>query len=53
MNKSMEAEYKPVTDIGKKKKYVNIRPIQYHMNVVLKMKKKTKVPITAYYNSVL
>ncbi len=51
MNKSVEAEYKPVTDI-RKKKYVNIKPIQYHMNVVLKTKKKGKVPITAYYNSV-
>ncbi len=53
MNKSVEAEYKSVTDIGKKKKYVNIKPIQYHTKIVLKTKKKGKVPITAYYNSVL
>ncbi len=47
VNKSIETECKPVTDIEKEKKYV--KPTQYQTNIVLKMKKKGKVPITAYY----
>ena len=51
VDKSMETEYKPVTDIGKEKKYVKLIPTQYHVNIILKTKKKSKVPITAYYKT--
>ncbi len=51
VNKSVEMECKPVTDIGKEKKYVKLTPTQYHTNIVLKTKNKGKVPITAYYSS--
>ena len=51
VDKSVETEYKPVTDIGKEKKYVKLIPTQYHVNIILKTKKKSKVPITAYYKT--
>ncbi len=51
VDKSMETEYKPVTDIGKEKKYVKLIPTQYNTNIILKTKKKSKVPITAYYKT--
>ncbi len=45
-------EYKPVTDIGKEKKYVRLTPTQYHVNIVLRTKEeKSVVPITAYYRT--
>ena len=51
VNKTVETECKPVTNIGKEKKYVKLTPSQYQMDIVLKTKKKGKVPITAYYNT--
>ena len=51
VNKSVEAECKPVTDIDKEEKYVKLTPTQYQTNIVLKTKKKGKVPITAYYSA--
>ncbi len=54
VNKSVETESKPVTDIGKEKKYVKLTPTQYQtsiVRIVLKTKKKGKVPITAYYST--
>ncbi len=51
MNKSVETECKPITYIEKEKKYVKLTPTQYQTNIVLKTKKKGKVPITAYYNA--
>ena len=51
VNKCVETECKPVTDIEKEKKYVKLTPTQYQTNVVLKTKKKGKVPITAYYST--
>ncbi len=50
VNGSVETESKPITDIEKEKKYVKLTPTQYQTNIVLKTKKKGKVPITAYYN---
>ena len=47
MNESVETECKPVTNIGKAKKYVKLTPTQYPANIVLKTKNKGKVPITA------
>ena len=49
VDKSVETEYKPVTDIGKEKKYVRLTPTQYHVNIILRTKEKSVVPITAYY----
>ena len=51
INKSVETECSPVTDIEREKKYVKQTPTQYQTNIVLKMKKKGKVPITAYYST--
>ena len=51
VDKSVETEYKPVTDIGKEKKYVRLTPTQYHTNIVLRTKEKSVVPITAYYRT--
>ncbi len=51
VNKSVETECKPITDIEKKKKHVKLTPTQYQTNIVLKTKKKGKVPITAYYSA--
>ena len=51
VNKSVETECKPITDIEKEKKYVKLTPTQYQTNIVLKTKKKGKVPITAYYST--
>ncbi len=51
VNKSVETECSPVTDIEKKKKYVKLTPTQYQTSIVLKTKKKGKVPITAYYSA--
>ena len=45
----MDKECKPVTDVGKEKKYVKLTPTRYQTNVYLKMKKETEMPITAYY----
>ncbi len=33
VNKSVETECKPVTDIGKEKKYVKLTPTQYQTNI--------------------
>ena len=51
VNKSVETECSPVTDIEKEKKYMKLTPTQYQTNIVLKTKKKGKVPITAYYST--
>ena len=51
VNKSVETECKLITDIEKEKKYVKLIPTQYQMNIVLKTKKKGKVPITTYYSA--
>ncbi len=51
VDKSVEKEYKPVTDIGKEKKYVKLTPTQYQTNIVLRTKEKSVVPITAYYST--
>ncbi len=51
VNKSVETECKPITDIEKKKKHVKLTPTQYQTNIVLKTKKKGKVPITTYYSA--
>ncbi len=48
----MDKECKPV-DVGKEKKYVKLTSTRYQTNVLLKMKKETEMPITAYYSSVL
>ncbi len=45
----MDKECKPVTDVGKEKKYVKLTSTIYQTNVYLKMKKETEMPITAYY----
>ena len=50
VNGSVETESKSITDIEKEKRYVKITPTRYQTNIVLKTKKKGKVPITAYYN---
>ncbi len=47
--KIMDKECKPVTDVGKEKKYVKFTPAKYLTNVYLKMRKETEMPITAYY----
>ncbi len=44
----MDEECKPV-DVGKEKIYVKLTPTQYESNVILKTKKKSLAPITAYY----
>ncbi len=51
VNKSVETESKPITYIEKEKKYVKLTPTQYQTSIVLKTKKKGKVPITAYYSA--
>ncbi len=51
VNKSVETECKPITDIEKEKKYVKLTPTQYQTSIVLKTKKKGEVPITAYYST--
>ncbi len=50
MNKSLETEAKPVINIETEAKYVKLTPTQYQTNIVLKTKKKSEVPITAYYS---
>ncbi len=50
VNGSVETESNSITDIEKEKRYVKITPTRYQMNIVLKTKKKGKIPITAYYN---
>ena len=64
VNKSVEIDFKPVTNIGSKARYVKLTPTQYQYctsivretntnsipSIVLKTKKKGKVPITAYYS---
>ena len=46
----MDEECKPV-DVGKEKRYVKLTPThdQYELNVILRTKRKSLVPITAYY----
>ena len=51
VNKCVETECSPVTDIEKEKNYVKLTPTQYQTNIVLKTKKKGKVPITTYYSA--
>ncbi len=51
VSKSVESEAKPVTNIESKAKYVKLTPTQYQTNIVLKTKKKGKVPITTYYST--
>ncbi len=51
VGKSVEKEYKPVTDIGKEKKFVRLTPTQYKTNIILKTKEKSVIPITAYYGT--
>ncbi len=51
VDKSVETEHKPVTDIGKEKKYVRLTPTKYHTNIVLRVKEKSTVPITGYYRT--
>ncbi len=51
VNKSVESEAKPVTNIESEAKYVKLTPTQYHTSIVLKTKKVTRVPITAYYSA--
>jgi hypothetical protein len=51
VDKSVETEYKTVTNIGKGKKYVRLTPTQYHVNIILRVKEKSVVPITAYYRT--
>ena len=50
VNGSVETESKSITNIEKEKRYVKITPTRYQTNIVLKTKRKGKVPITAYYN---
>ncbi len=50
-DKSVEKEYKPVKGIDKGVKYVELTPTQYHTNIVLRVKEKYVVPITAYYRT--
>ena len=50
-NKSVKKEYKPVKGIDKEVKYVELTPTQYHTNIVLGVKEKYVVPITAYYRT--
>ena len=51
VDKSVEKEHKPVTDIGKEKKFVRLTPTQYKTNIILKTKEKSVIPITAYYGT--
>ncbi len=51
VDKSVDKEHKSVTDIGKEKKFVRLTPTQYHVNIILKTKEKSVVPITAYYRT--
>ena len=51
LDKSVEKEYKPVKGIDKESKYVELTPTQYHTNIVLGVKEKSVVPITAYYRT--
>ncbi len=51
VDKSVEKEHKPVTDIGKEKKYVRLTPTQYQTNIVLRTKEKSVVPITTHYRT--
>ncbi len=50
VNKSVETESKLITNIESEAKYVKLAPTQYQTNIVLRTKKKGKVPITAYYS---
>ena len=51
LDKSVKKEYKPVKGIEKEVKYVELTPTQYHTNIVLEVKEKSVVPITAYYRT--
>ena len=46
-DKSVKKEYKSVKGIDKEVKYVELTPTQYHTNIVLGVKEKSVVPITA------
>ena len=37
--------------ISRGKKYVKLKPTKYDVDVVLKMKDKSKIPITAHYKN--
>ena len=49
VNTSVKTKFKPVTNIVSEAKRVKLTPTKYQTNIVLKTKKKGKVPITAYY----
>ncbi len=51
INNSVETEAKPITDIESEAKYVKLTPAQYQTSIVLRTKKKSEVPITAYYRA--
>ena len=51
VNKSVKTKFKPITNIESEAKHVKLTPTQYQTNIVLKTKKKGKVPITAYYST--
>ncbi len=51
VDKSVKKEYKPVKGIDKKSEYVELIPIQYHTNIILGVKEKSVVPITAVYST--
>ena len=51
VNKSAKTKFKPVTNIESEAKRVKLTPTQYQTDIVLKTKKKGKVPITAYYST--
>ncbi len=51
LDKTVEKDYKPVKGVDKESKYVELTPTQYHSNIVLGVKEKSVVPITAYYRT--
>ena len=51
VNKSVKTKFKPVTNIEREAKRVKLTPTQYQMNIILRTKKKSKVPITTYYST--
>ena len=51
VNKSVKTKFKPITNIESEAKRMKLTPTQYQTNIVLKTKKKGKVPITAYYST--
>ena len=51
VNKSVKTKFKPITNIESEAKPMKLTPTQYQTNIVIKTKKKGKVPITAYYST--